>query len=171
MQISEIIRQLKAKNVKATVTGVKKVARELHIEATDQVSDEEAKAIMDHMMGHKRNPATNSSCQADKETLTRVLEQGEYSITNEFSRQMTQVKGELIEAKKARDLFVEQASDALVTLATETRPLIYHRAAEKLRALSQADQQTDFSLAALAEDVFLSDFSSTSNFLSEGKGI
>jgi len=146
----EIRAQLKDRGINVTNARITKAAKACSLDDRSHYEDWEADLIYDKIAPTQPQAQPQTPTTSD---LQRVTESAESGIISAFQQQNQAIAGELMQAKANRDAFANQASDLLVQLATETKPLIYHLAEQKLKTLSQ-QHDSQFSIADMAAEAF-----------------
>ena len=148
----EIRQILKQHGIQATNARITKAAKACNLDDRDCYEDWEADLILNEIAPAQAQPQSpQAPTQSD---LARYTESSELGILSAIQTQNQSIAAELVQAKASRDAFANQAADLLVQLSTETRPLIYHLAEQKLQAIANQQHEPQFSIAQLTAEAF-----------------
>lgn len=146
----EIRQTLKERGISVTNARITKAARACSLDDRSHYEDWEADLIYDEIAPTQSQQAPQAPTASD---LARITEASELGVLGAIQQQNQSIANELVQAKANRDAFANQAADLLVQLATETKPLIYHLADQKLKQLQQ-QHDSQYSIAELAAEAF-----------------
>ena len=147
----EIRQILKQRGIQATNARIIKAVKACNLDDRDCYEDWEAEKICNEIAPAQSQEAPQVLTQNE---LARYTESSELGILSAIQTQNQSIAAELVQAKASRDAFANQAADLLVQLSTETRPLIYHLAEQKLQAIANQQHEPQFSIAQLTAEAF-----------------